>query len=57
MVDFRIIVDLGINEICQTGAVRNRTYRVGVNAVRLETEPTGSEINANVETGSLRIWG
>ena len=29
------IVDLRINEIVQTGAVGNRTYRVGLNAVRL----------------------
>ena len=35
------IVDLRINETLQTGAVGNRTYRVGLNAVRLETAPTG----------------
>jgi hypothetical protein len=29
------IVDLRINETLQTGAVGNRTYRVGLNAVRL----------------------
>ena len=34
MVDFRIIVDLRINETRQTGAVENRTYRGGVNVVR-----------------------
>ena len=33
-------VDLRINETRQTGAVFNRTYRVGLNAVRLETAPT-----------------
>jgi hypothetical protein len=31
------MVDLTINETRQTGAVGNRTYRVGVNAVRLQT--------------------
>ena len=37
------IVDVRINETFQTGAVRNRTYRIGVNAVRLETAPTGPD--------------
>ena len=37
------MVDLTINETRQTGAVGNRTYRVGLNAVRLETAPTGDE--------------
>ena len=37
------MVDLIINETLQTGAVGNRTYRVGVNAVRSETVPTGGE--------------
>ena len=40
------IVDLRINETLQTGAVGNRTYRVGLNAVRLETAPTGLGLNA-----------
>ena len=35
------MVDLRTNETCQTGAVENRTYRVGLNAVRLKTAPTG----------------
>ena len=35
------IVNLRINETLQTGAVRNRTYRVRLNAGRLKTEPTG----------------
>ena len=35
------MVDLRINETLQNGAVGNRTYRVGLNAVRLETAPTG----------------
>ena len=30
------MVDFRINEILQTGAVENRTYRVGLNAVGLE---------------------
>ena len=38
-----LIADLRINETLQTGAVENRTYRVQVNAVRLETAPTGDE--------------
>ena len=37
------IVDFRINETLQTGAVGNRTYRVGANAVRSETAPTGGE--------------
>ncbi len=39
------MVDLRINETRQTGAVRNRTYRVGLNVVRLELEtaPTGPD--------------
>ena len=37
------MVDLRINETLQTGAVGNRTYRVGLNAVRSETAPTGGE--------------
>ena len=37
------MVDLRINETFQTGAVGNRTYRVGLNAVRLETAPTGGK--------------
>ena len=37
------MVDLRINETLQTGAVRNRTYRVGLNAVRSEAAPTGEE--------------
>ena len=36
------MVDLRINETLQIGAVRNRTYRLGLNAVRLETAPTGA---------------
>ena len=36
-------MNLRINETLQTGAVANRTYRVGVNAVRLETAPTRGE--------------
>ena len=48
------MVDLRINEILQTGAVKNRTYRVGVSAVRLETVPTGEHkclsILAHVKT-------
>ena len=36
-------MDLRINETRQTGAVGNRTYRVGLNAMRLETEPTGPD--------------
>ena len=28
-------------QLCISGAVGNRTYRVGVNAGRLETAPTG----------------
>ena len=35
------IMDLTINETLQTGAVENRTYRVGLNAEPLETAPTG----------------
>ena len=34
------MVDFRINDILQTGAVANRTYRVGLNAVWLETAPT-----------------
>ena len=34
------MVGLRINETLQTGAVGNRTYRVGVNAVRSQTVPT-----------------
>ena len=37
------MVDLRINETLQTGAVFNRTYRVGLEAVRLEAAPTGDE--------------
>ena len=37
------MVDLRINETLQTGAVENRTYRVGLSAVRSETAPTGGE--------------
>ena len=37
----KTMVDLRINETLQTGAVANRTYRVGLNAVRLKTAPTG----------------
>ena len=33
-------MDLRINETLQNGAVENRTYRGGLNAVRLETAPT-----------------
>ena len=40
------LVDFRINEALQTGAVGNRTYRVGLNAVRLETAPTGGGLNA-----------
>ena len=36
-------MDLRINETLQTGAVENRTYRVGLDAVRVETTPTGDE--------------
>jgi len=36
-------VDLRINGTLQTGAVANRTYRVGFNAVRFATAPTGGE--------------
>ena len=35
------MVDFRINEIRQTGAVKNRTYQVGLNAVRFPTAPTG----------------
>ena len=35
------MVDFRINETRQTGAVKNRTYRVGLNSVRLQTAPTG----------------
>ena len=38
---YGIIVDLRINETLQTGAVENRTYRVGVKAGRLQAAPTG----------------
>ena len=34
-----IIVNLRINETLQIGAVGNSAYRVGLNAVRLETAP------------------
>ena len=40
------LVDFRINEALQTGAVGNRTYRVGLNAVRLETAPTGGRWNS-----------
>ena len=30
------------------GAVTNRTYRVGLNAVRLQTAPTGGEVDLNI---------
>ena len=52
MVDFIIIVDLRINEISQTGAVRKPhlpfsrlvgTVSNCADAVRLETAPTGGE--------------
>jgi len=33
------IVDFKVNETLQTGAVENRTYRVGLNSVRLKTAP------------------
>ena len=36
------MVDLRINWTFQTGAVRNRTHRLGLNAVRLETAPAGA---------------
>ena len=39
MCECRIIVDLRINETLQTGAVRNRTYRVGLNTGWGEYEP------------------
>ena len=35
------MVDLRINETRQIGAVENRPYRVGMNAVGLKTAPTG----------------
>ena len=35
------IVDFRINETLQIGAVGNSAYRVGLNAVRLQTAPTG----------------
>ena len=34
------MVDLRINEILKTGAVKNRTYRVGLNAVGNRTYRT-----------------
>ena len=37
------MVDFRINWTLQIGAVTNRTYRFGVNAVRLETAPTGEQ--------------
>ena len=37
------IVEFRINETRQTGAVGNRTYRVDLHSVRLETEPTGGQ--------------
>ena len=37
------MMDLRINETPQIGAVGNSAYRVGLNAVRLETAPTGGE--------------
>ena len=37
------MMGLRIKETLQTGAVANRTYRVGVNTVRLQTAPTGGE--------------
>ena len=40
LVHWFIIVDLRINEALQIGAVKNRTYRVGLNSVRVETAPT-----------------
>ncbi len=39
------VVDLRINGTRQTGAVSNRTYRVELNAVQVETAPTGSRGN------------
>ena len=35
------IVDISINGTRQAGAVGNRTYRIGLHSVRLETAPTG----------------
>ena len=37
------MVDLRIKETLNTGVVGNRTYRVGVDAARLETAPTGPD--------------
>ena len=51
-----IIVDLGINETLQIGAVGNSAYRVGLNAVRFLTAPTGPDkigIQSNVPTN---LW-
>ena len=36
-------MDLRINETLPIGEVGNLAYRVGLNAVRLETAPTGDE--------------
>ena len=45
------LVDLRINEILSTGAVGNRTYRVGLNAVRLETAPTSPDKSGSKPRG------
>ena len=39
----KTMVDLRINETRQTGAVFNRTYRIGLNAVRLESRYIGRQ--------------
>ena len=38
-----IIVNLRINETLQIGAVGNSAYRVGLNAVRFPSAPTGTD--------------
>ena len=45
------MVDLRINETLQTSAVGNRTYRVGLNAGRSETEPTGPDKSGSKPRG------
>ena len=45
------MVDLRINETLQIGAVGNSAYRVGLNAVRFSTAPTGPDKSGSKPRG------
>ena len=55
IVDFRIIVDLRINETLQTGAVKNRTYQVRGESVYLFLEFTIVIINPSFRLEGIGV--